>query len=281
LSASARRHLPTLLSVAVFAALIAGPALSHDADGGGHDGFAHNADKVDGKHAVGFGATKAARKGKLVATDPETGFLPNNIVAKARDADKLDGQDSSAFYAAGSTVVDSAQLDGLGPSAFVQKTGAITVSTQGPWQTASPATTLTSLSLTSAQYSRSSDGDSILYLYPDMQLGIYGNAFQLVGVRYCADSNDGDVVLSKVTLAETSTAADDGDEFVDASESDETPRQEDACRILMMSEPRESFGDLSVVALELKFTTTAATTFSVGHTTFILEATGNTIQPPE
>jgi hypothetical protein len=38
-----------------------------------------NADKVDGKHAVGAGATIPQRRGKLVATD-KTGFLPRNIV---------------------------------------------------------------------------------------------------------------------------------------------------------------------------------------------------------
>jgi hypothetical protein len=38
-----------------------------------------NADRVDGKHAVGAKATIPQRKGKLVATD-KTGFLPRNIV---------------------------------------------------------------------------------------------------------------------------------------------------------------------------------------------------------
>ena len=38
-----------------------------------------NADKVDGRHAVGSGATKAKRARKLVATN-SSGFLPSNIV---------------------------------------------------------------------------------------------------------------------------------------------------------------------------------------------------------
>lgn len=42
---------------------------------------AQNAHKVDGKHAVGAGATVKQRRGKLVATDPKTGRLPRNIVA--------------------------------------------------------------------------------------------------------------------------------------------------------------------------------------------------------
>lgn len=54
-----------------------------------------NADKVDGKHAVAAGASVNNRKGKLVATSATTGRLPNNIVAKAPDADRLDGMDSS------------------------------------------------------------------------------------------------------------------------------------------------------------------------------------------
>lgn len=55
---------------------------------------ASNADKVDGKHAVGAAATVNQRKGKLVATDPETGRLPNNLIKKAPDADKVDGIES-------------------------------------------------------------------------------------------------------------------------------------------------------------------------------------------
>ncbi len=58
---------------------------------------ATNADKVDGKHAVNADATVTARKGKLVATSPTTGRLPNNIIAKAPDADRLDGRDHTAF----------------------------------------------------------------------------------------------------------------------------------------------------------------------------------------
>jgi len=58
---------------------------------------AQNADKVDGKHAVGAGASVSSRKGKLVATSATTGRLPNNIIAKAPDAGLLDGFDSTKF----------------------------------------------------------------------------------------------------------------------------------------------------------------------------------------
>jgi hypothetical protein len=58
---------------------ICAPALSHDSDGGGHDAFAHNADEVDGRDAVGAGASRGTRAGKLVATNGK-GRFPTNIV---------------------------------------------------------------------------------------------------------------------------------------------------------------------------------------------------------
>lgn len=77
-----RRHLTTMLVAVVTAAVTAGgPALAHGVQ---HALFAHDADKVDGKHAVGAGAKPAARAGKLVATN-KAGQLPNNIIAAAGD----------------------------------------------------------------------------------------------------------------------------------------------------------------------------------------------------
>lgn len=77
----------------VTAALTAGaPAMA-----GAVVGFARNAGKVDGKSAVGAGASIAGRKGKLVATSARSGRLPDNIIAKAPNADKIDGKDSSSF----------------------------------------------------------------------------------------------------------------------------------------------------------------------------------------
>ncbi len=59
--------------------------------------FADNADKVDGKHAVGYGASTAVRKGKLVATSPHSGRLPNNIIARAPDSSRLGGKTAGAY----------------------------------------------------------------------------------------------------------------------------------------------------------------------------------------
>jgi hypothetical protein len=53
-----------------------------------------NADKVDGRHAVGSGVTQTERARKLVATG-KNGKLPNGIIAKAPNANKLDGLDST------------------------------------------------------------------------------------------------------------------------------------------------------------------------------------------
>jgi len=61
---------------------------------------ARNAHKVDGLHAVGADASVNERAGRLVATAPRSGRLPNNIIAKAPDADRLDGKNASAFVAA-------------------------------------------------------------------------------------------------------------------------------------------------------------------------------------
>jgi hypothetical protein len=89
---SLRKHLPTVLIAMVVAAVTAGgPAIAHGVQ---HALFAHNAGKVDGKNAVSSDVSLAARRGKLVATNKNTGRLPNNIILKATNADRIDGIDS-------------------------------------------------------------------------------------------------------------------------------------------------------------------------------------------
>jgi len=81
-----------VLSVAAFllAAIAAGPPVANAAR------KAANSDKVDGLHAIKAKVAPAKRKQKLVATN-KRGFLPNNIIKKAPNADRLDGLDSTAF----------------------------------------------------------------------------------------------------------------------------------------------------------------------------------------
>ena len=85
------------------------PAIAHGVQ---HALFAHNAHKVDGKHAVGSGATVKSRKNKLVATSSSTGRLPNNIIAKAPDANRLDGIDSTDFGRFGGRVYSDTFSEG-------------------------------------------------------------------------------------------------------------------------------------------------------------------------
>lgn len=85
---------------------------------------AMNSDKVDGKHAVGAGATAAQRAGKLVATN-SSGRLPDGIIAKAPNADRLDGLDSTSFNR--STVGSGQLITGTysaygGPDAWMGET---------------------------------------------------------------------------------------------------------------------------------------------------------------
>ena len=86
-----RHHLPIFITAVLTATVFAaGPTVARAAFD------AVNSDKVDGKHAVGASATPANRAGKLVATN-NRGRLPNNIIAKAPDANKVDGVDSSVL----------------------------------------------------------------------------------------------------------------------------------------------------------------------------------------
>ena len=111
-----RRHTTTIAVAMVTAAVTAGgPALAAAVQEG------LNADQVDGKHAVGAGATVAQRSGKLVATNA-SGRLPNNIIAKAPDANTLDGINSTGFLRTGAKAADANKLDGRDSADFAPAT---------------------------------------------------------------------------------------------------------------------------------------------------------------
>jgi hypothetical protein len=73
-----------------------------------------NADRVDGKHAVGAGASRTTRAGKLVATNA-AGLLPDNIVTprwtclQGVPAGFADGVDGEGISETTITRVESAQ----------------------------------------------------------------------------------------------------------------------------------------------------------------------------
>lgn len=64
-----------VVGVACLTVAWAGPAVAH----GVHAAFAHDADRVDGKHAVSSGASRTQAQGKLVAHDSQ-GRLPERFV---------------------------------------------------------------------------------------------------------------------------------------------------------------------------------------------------------
>lgn len=110
------RDLRTVVVAVVAASAVSGPAAVAAV-------YVANADKVDNKHAVGAGATVDSRKGKLVATSPTTGRLPNNIIARAPDADRLDGLDSSDLLPATGKAADADTLDGVDSLGFLLSDG--------------------------------------------------------------------------------------------------------------------------------------------------------------
>ncbi len=159
-----RKNAATIAVAMATAAVTAGaPALAH---GVKHALFAHNSAAVDGKSAVGAEATKSQRKGKLVATDPVTGRLPNNLIKKAPNADKLDGLDSTKF---------------------LQNSGAITI--QGNGWTKAPGGSGTATLEPQIQGARatstSTSGNATYVAMPDLPVTMYGKVLKLTGVEVC------------------------------------------------------------------------------------------------
>lgn len=77
---------------------------------------APNADRVDGLHAVGAGASIEQRKGRLVATS-KAGRLPDNIIRKAPNADKLAGNSLKYVRTQWLTVRSDGSIQGSSPGA--------------------------------------------------------------------------------------------------------------------------------------------------------------------
>src|SRR3954470_14586192 len=91
---SPKRRYAELLLVALAASIVTmvTPAIGH---GVRHALFAHNADHLDSKDSVSATTTATRRRNKIPSYST-SGFLPNNALKKAIDANKLDGADSSA-----------------------------------------------------------------------------------------------------------------------------------------------------------------------------------------
>ena len=91
------RRVPWVVAAVMVLAVTGQAALAGTDDGISPSAMANvNADRVDGRHAIKYTSDTTARKGRLMAIGA-TGYLPDNIIRKAMDADKLDGLDSLAF----------------------------------------------------------------------------------------------------------------------------------------------------------------------------------------
>jgi hypothetical protein len=77
---------------------------------------ASNAHRVDGKHAVGAGASTARRAGKLVATNSK-GRLPNNIIGRAPNSARLGGLEPEQLRTQWLSVTRQGTVYGTSPGA--------------------------------------------------------------------------------------------------------------------------------------------------------------------
>lgn len=175
-----RKHATTIVIAMATAAVTAGgPALAAAVQ----DGL--NADQVDNKHAVGSGATAGQRAGKLVATN-SSGKLPNSIISKAPDANKLDGVDSTGFLRKSAKAANADKLDDLDSSAFSRPgTIELTASAEGwlPFQSSDP--------LSYTRYnpyfsvSRSSAGGSLFKMPFTLPTTLNDTPMSMSAIRFC------------------------------------------------------------------------------------------------
>ena len=108
------------------AVLLGGAALVISLAGAGGPALAgalgRDSDTVDGFHAVKSGTPLKQRAGKLVATSRSTGRLPNNIIKKAPNAQRLGGHPASFFLPATALVAYETQAHAT--STYETKAGA-------------------------------------------------------------------------------------------------------------------------------------------------------------
>ena len=292
-----RRHAATIAVAMVTAVVTANaPAIAH----GVHALFAHNSDKVDGIHAVKSKASKKKRRGKLVATSPKSGRLPNNIIKKAPNANKLDGFDSLDFLGVTDTAADSELLDGLdsndfvktgdsidadtlggsGPEDFVEQAGTGIWMVQGDvsaWQSKVGSGTMTTApdfdetTFTSTSVS----GNATHFIVPELPVAAYGRELRMAGIEICYDASASHI-LDKITYDRTSN--ENGEPTVVPEILDGTDRSDDACRFYVPT--AQGLSEEGTVALEVDSVWTAtASTLRLGRVTFMLEPAGTDATP--
>ena len=275
-----RKHATTLV-ILMMSALVAAsiaPAIAH---GPTHAKFSHNSDKVDGIHAVTSSAKKAKRRGKLVATSPTTGRLPNNIIKRAPNSDRLDGFDSTDFLLI-TDELDADTLDGLDSNDFAVENhdhdGIMLV--QGDvsnWKhTLGSGNLVSSPSFSETTFtSTSASGSAEMFIVPAMPLAAYGKALELTRVEICYDAAPS-FLVDQVALRRTSNPA--GLPSADEQVLDGSNYVDEACRSYQI--PAGGLATDSTVALtvDTAWTTTGAA-LKLGRVTFQLEPTMTNATP--
>jgi len=157
-----------------------------------------NADTVDHKHAVGSKASVKARKGKLVATDPRTGRLPNNIITvapRALSAARADTATTAASASSATTAAtagDAAKLGGLPGTAYLTKAEANEVLALGGAPTLPPSQVTTS----STAFTTTKAGRLLVDFTGSGQLGCASSSF----VRWWLEVDGTPIVSSSMQL---------------------------------------------------------------------------------
>jgi hypothetical protein len=285
MSNSVRKHAATICAVFMTALVVGGltPAVA---------GKGPDAGTVDGIHATKYTKKKAKRKNKLVATNT-AGLLPNNIIKKAPNANKLDGIDSSELAAISHTHAASEitgggegsglnadQLDGKSSGDFVEKAGTGIMLVQGDVSQWTLNVGTGGLAATpgvdQTQYtSASTTGNASMFIIPTLPLAANGKALRMVGVEFCYDASTNHVidVISYHRVSNSSGAPSPSNQVLDTME-----RTDEACRYYALGDT-DLFSDSTVSVSVQSAWTASGASLRLGRVTFMLEPTATNATP--
>lgn len=170
--------------------------------------FAENSDKVDGRHAVGAGASAENRAGKLVATDNQ-GRLPNNIIKKAPDANKLDGRDFTEF------------VDASGTSQFTEMSP--------DWNTNDDISQ--NEDATFVNFTPNETGTGFIEMMPHIPAKLLGQQLALESFEVCYSVNGSTTTIEQFR-ANVWSSAEPGNSSGVAMSSSDSPRTNDICEVV-------------------------------------------------
>jgi hypothetical protein len=122
------------------------------------------------------------------------------------NADKLDGLDSSAFYAEGSKVADSDQLDGLDSTAFLPA-GDYTVMQHGPWVPSNLSAVTTNAAVNVYNITSTAAGERFVQLALDGPASVGGTGYGFKSARICYLSSGGVTIDRTEVWQTTDTSA--------------------------------------------------------------------------